>query len=94
MTAYWIDHNEGDADMANLSIRKLDDEIVRLLRIRAAQHGVSMEEEARQILKRAVKGPEHLGTYAVNLFRPAYEFDEPGEFELPEREFSQPPKFE
>ncbi len=80
--------------MANLSIRKLDDKTVALLRVRAARHGVSMEEEVRQILRRAVKGPERLGTYAVNLFSRAYEFDEPGEFELPAREFSEPPKFE
>ena len=85
---------EGDANLANLSIRKLDDEIVALLRVRAARHGLSMEEEARQILRRAVKGPDRLGTYAVNLFSRAYEFDEPGEFEVPEREFGEPPKFE
>jgi plasmid stability protein len=40
--------------MANLSVRKLDDAAYEQLRIRAAQHGVSMEEEARQIIYQAV----------------------------------------
>ena len=38
--------------MANLSIRKLDDDVFLKLRILASQHGVSMEEEVRQILKK------------------------------------------
>lgn len=42
--------------MATLTIRKLDDEIKRRLRIRAAEHGRSMEEEARAILSQVV-GP-------------------------------------
>lgn len=40
--------------MANLSVRKLDDAAYEQLRIRAAQHGVSMEEEARQIIYQVV----------------------------------------
>ena len=41
--------------MAGLSVRKLDDETLSRLRIRAAKHGVSMEEEVRRILKDAVR---------------------------------------
>lgn len=37
--------------MASLTIRRLDDVIKSRLRIRAARHGRSMEEEAREILK-------------------------------------------
>jgi len=37
--------------MATLTIRKLDDSIKQSLRIQAAHHGVSMEEEARRILQ-------------------------------------------
>ena len=40
--------------MANLSVRKLDDAAYEQLRLRAAQHGVSMEEEARQIIYQVV----------------------------------------
>jgi plasmid stability protein len=41
--------------MASLTIRNLDDDIKAGLRLRAASHGWSMEEEARQILKQAVQ---------------------------------------
>lgn len=37
--------------MATLTIRNLDESIKRRLRVRAAEHGVSMEEEARAILR-------------------------------------------
>ena len=43
--------------MANLSIRKLDDDTITRLRIRAAHHRISMEEEARRILRQAVTPP-------------------------------------
>jgi plasmid stability protein len=42
--------------MASLTIRDLDDDLKEKLRVRAAQHGHSMEEEARVILRRAVEG--------------------------------------
>ena len=54
--------------MANLSVRKIDDEVYELLRIRAAKRGVSMEEEVRRILKRAVSAPERLGDLAGEYF--------------------------
>ena len=37
--------------MASITIRRLDDAVKTKLRLRAAGHGRSMEEEARQILK-------------------------------------------
>jgi plasmid stability protein len=40
--------------MASLTIRKLDDPLKARLRIRAATHGHSMEEEARTILRAAL----------------------------------------
>jgi antitoxin FitA len=40
--------------MASLTIRSLDDTVKLRLRIRAASHGRSMEEEAREILKAGV----------------------------------------
>ena len=40
--------------MANITIRNLDDALKRKLRIRAAEHGQSMEEEVREILRQAV----------------------------------------
>ena len=61
--------------MATLSVRKLDDEILNRLRVRAAQHGLSMEEEARQILRRAVAAPDRLGDLAVRFFGSEYGAD-------------------
>jgi hypothetical protein len=46
--------------MANLSVRKLDKKAYERLRVRAANHGVSMEEEARQIIYTAVFAPEKI----------------------------------
>lgn len=54
--------------MANLSIRKLDDDTITRLRIRAAHHRISMEEEARRILRQAVTTPKRLGDLSVQFF--------------------------
>jgi plasmid stability protein len=40
--------------MASITIRRLDDSVKSKLRMRAARHGRSMEEEAREILKAGV----------------------------------------
>ena len=40
--------------MASITIRNLADDIKRRLRVRAAEHGRSMEEEAREILRQGV----------------------------------------
>lgn len=40
--------------MAQLIVRRIEDEVVAKLRRRAARHGVSMEEEHRRILRDAL----------------------------------------
>lgn len=40
--------------MGSILIRKVDDRLKRKLRLRAAKHGRSMEEEARDILRSAL----------------------------------------
>ena len=40
--------------MASLTIRNLDDDLKVNLRLQAARHGCSMEQEAREILRQAV----------------------------------------
>lgn len=40
--------------MVSMTIRKLDDDLKARLRVRAARHGRSMEEEARSILRAAL----------------------------------------
>lgn len=42
--------------MASIIIRNIEDELKERLRIRAEQHGHSMEEEVRTILRRAIGG--------------------------------------
>ena len=42
--------------MATLTVRNLDDDLVRRLRIRAAEHGRSAEAEHRDILRLALAG--------------------------------------
>ncbi|MDB0047578.1 hypothetical protein N9F21_03020 [Porticoccaceae bacterium] len=76
--------------MPSLSVRKIDEETMQRLRIQAAKHGASMEEEVRRIIKRAVSTPESLGDLAVRLFSPAYGDDE---LTLPERETHKPVSF-
>lgn len=69
--------------MATLTIRNIDDSIKERLRVRAAVHGHSMEEEARVILKQAVGGisGERLWQLSRQLFA-----DEKGiEVNLPSR---------
>jgi antitoxin FitA len=67
--------------MAGLSVRKLDDETLSRLRIRAARHGVSMEEEARRILRDAVSVPDRLGDLALRIFGAEHGVD----LQLPKR---------
>lgn len=45
--------------MATLTVRNLDEGLVRRLRIRAAEHGRSAEAEHREILRTALLGAQH-----------------------------------
>ena len=76
--------------MASLSIRKLEDETLQRLRIRAAQHQGSMEEEVRRILRLAVMPPERLGRLAQQLFGEQHGV----ELNLPAREVYAPVSFD
>ncbi|NQU36736.1 MAG: plasmid stabilization protein [Actinobacteria bacterium] len=71
--------------MADISIRGLDDDVKGKLRRRAAEHGQSMEAEARAILTEAVRDPED----EPDLFETLLErFDALGgiSLDLPERQ--------
>ena len=48
--------------MATLTVRNLEDEIVRRLRIQAAEHGRSAEAEHREILRIALASSDHQTT--------------------------------
>ena len=57
--------------MATIMIRNLDETTKTNLRLQAARHGLSMEEEARQILRKAVNPAvpnEGLGTRLQRRF--------------------------
>ena len=58
-----IDSSAGNfCPMATLTIRNLDDAVRDRLRQRAAEHGHSMEEEVRQILRQVVKPADTAAT--------------------------------
>jgi plasmid stability protein len=60
------------AVMASLTIRNIEDSLKAKLRLRAAQHGRSMEEEARQLLRQALvrhRSPTGLGSRISGRFR-------------------------
>ena len=48
--------------VATMTIRNLDEDVKARLRVRAAQHGRSMEEEARSILRIALSTPPEANT--------------------------------
>ena len=81
--------------MATLTIRQIDDATKMKLRVRAAHHGCSMEEEAREILRASLNGPA--AQPPENLARAIHELFAPFggvELELPKREpMREPPDF-
>lgn len=82
--------------MATMTIRNLDDDVKARLRMRAAQHGRSMEEEARSILRSVLSTPAEVNTGAalVRAIRARVARFGGVELELPEREqMREPPDF-
>ena len=80
--------------MATITIRRLDESTKTGLRVRAAQHGRSMEEEAREILRSALaRTKEKEGNLADSiraLFAPLGGVDLP---EYPRSPMREPPDF-
>jgi len=79
--------------MASITIRKLDELVKTRLRVRAAHHGRSMEDEAREILKGALATET---THGLNLAQSIRRHVEPFggvELNLPSRQpVRRPPK--
>lgn len=65
-------------EMAMLTVRNIPDEVHRALRVRAAQHGRSMEAEIREILESSVtpEGRVKLGSLLADIGRRAKLTDE------------------
>jgi antitoxin FitA len=82
--------------MSSITIRNLDSAIKERLRVRAAEHGHSMEAEARRILQTALTGPGRPGR--LNFYERIHARFAPlggVELELPRREpVREPPRFE
>ena len=81
--------------MAAITIRNVDDALKKRLRMQAAAHGHSMEEEARDILRSALSREparsENLGSALHELFKPFGGV----ELDIPEREpMREPPHFD
>ena len=81
--------------MASITVRNLDDSLKRRLRIRAAENGRSMEQEARDILRAALGDDaapaRNLGTAIHELFRPYGGV----ELDIPNRDpMREPPRFD
>ena len=80
--------------MASITIRNLDDDVKTRLRVRAAAHHRSMEEEARLILREAVGKPVVPANLGEAIHR---RFAALGgvELDLPSREaMPEPPRFD
>lgn len=69
--------------MGTLTIHNLDDKIKSQLRLRAAQQGCSMEEEARVILRQAVGSASGASLWALS--RKLFAEDDGVNLPLPER---------
>lgn len=82
--------------MASITIRNLDDALKSRLRVRAAIHARSMEDEARDILRNVLNTevaaePRLLGSALQALFQPLGGVDLPEIVRDPMRE---PPRFD
>ena len=81
--------------MASITIRNLDDRLKTRLRVRAAQHGRSMEDEARDVLRIALaeeaQTPRNLAEAIRKRFAPLGGVDVTP---LPREPMREPPRFD
>ncbi len=79
--------------MASITIRNLDEKTKARLRIRAARHGRSMEEEARTLLRTALTEDSMAGGSLADVIRARFQRLGGVELRLPAREpMREPPK--
>ncbi len=80
--------------MATLTIRQLDERTKARLRVRAAHHGRSMEEEAREILRSALISVRAERSNLAESIRKRFAPFGGVELEIPRRDaIRQPPDF-
>lgn len=79
--------------MASITIRKLDERTKTRLRVRAARHGRSMEEEARTLLRAALRDDAPPASNLADAIRARFRRLGGIELGLPAREpIRDPPK--
>lgn len=80
--------------MASITIRNLDDNIKAKLRIQAAQHGLSMEQEAREILRNSLDKPANSEGTFLERIRSRFAGYNIEQLQIPAREAGrEPPDF-
>lgn len=85
--------------MGTVTVRNIDEDVKRALRLRAARHGVSMEQEIRDILRETVTSGEkprpRTGAEFFHEVRRLVDKHGAYEIELPARtgKADQPPRF-
>jgi plasmid stability protein len=81
--------------MASITIRNLDDQLKQRLRVRAAQHGRSMEDEVRHILRLVLANeqaaPQDLALALRRRFAPLGGVELPT---VPREPLREPPSFD
>ena len=81
--------------MASIMIRNLDDSLKTKLRVRAAEHGRSMEEEARHILRTALTEKAHAPPNLYSAIRRRIAPLHGVELDIPPRQpLAEPPRFD
>ena len=81
--------------MATLTIRNLDAALKERLRVRAAQHGHSMEAEVREVLQQTLKEPERPEVDLYQRIRSRFAPLGGVDLDLPPREPArEPPRFD
>jgi plasmid stability protein len=77
--------------MASITIRNLDDRLKARLRMRAARHGRSMEDEAREIMRRALAEADRAPRNLAAAIRKRFADIGGVELEIPAREAAREP---
>ena len=86
--------NDSIDSMATLTIRQLDERTKTRLRVRAAHHGRSMEEEAREILRLALTVPSPAKGNLAESIRRRFRALGGVELQVPQRDaMREPPRF-
>jgi plasmid stability protein len=79
--------------MPSITIRKLEESVKKRLRLRAARHGTSMEDEARRILRAALVDQDHGAPNLAQAIRRRFEPLGGLELQLPRRQrIREPPE--